>query len=367
MTTSKRPTLATAYRPEANSLNAIRLVLATMVIASHSYPIAFGLIQSREPLARVAYDRSEFGAVAVDGFFALSGFLLTSSWGRSRGVADFARRRLLRIYPAFVICVLACIVIVGPLTVPDVRSYFRNPLTYRLLKYLYLGRFWNELPYAFAQNPVPGIIDSSLWTIKYELYCYGLLVVWGCCRLLQPRPTLAFATTLLIFYAGADRMGLSLPLGLAPSYMPRLTTFFFAGAALYLWRNRVPMRADLFMLGLILCCTFPILRSWQAIVLPTAGLYCLFYIGTRQRPVLNRIGRSNDLSYGIYLYAWPIQQLLCQYCVGPGRPWTLTAATLPVVAVVAAASWVLIERPALRLKWFQRHGRSYPGTARAQV
>jgi peptidoglycan/LPS O-acetylase OafA/YrhL len=357
MTNRPTRTFADAYRSDANNLNAIRLLLAVAVIASHSFPIVFGLDAGRpwEPLTRLTGGHAELGALAVNGFFAVSGFLLAASWGRGRGVVNFAARRFLRIYPGFLVCVVACVTVFGPLSVRSagpgaVRAYFADRHAYLLLRYLYFGAFHNGLPGAWPNNPMAGVADSPLWTIKYEVYCYVMLIGLGLTRLLRPWPTLAAAIVCWAAYATLVGLGLHPGFALDPAYMPRLATFFLAGSSLYLWRARVPFHAGLFAAAIVVLVVTRTTPVWSTLVLPTAGVYCLFYLGCVAWPPTNGIGRRHDLSYGVYLYAWPIQQLLLQHGVGRGHPWALTAATLPVVLVVAAASWFGVEQPALSLK-----------------
>jgi peptidoglycan/LPS O-acetylase OafA/YrhL len=358
MPSLKNPqTLASAYRPEANNLNLVRLLLALAVIASHSYPIVFGLGpgDEAEPLARLTHHRTNLGAVAVDGFFAVSGFLLTASWLRRKGVGDFVRRRFLRIYPGFFVCLVAGVALLGPLSGVPARTYFGNPETYRPLRYLYFGRLFTGMPGVFNDNPLPGIANSPVWTIKYEVYCYALLIAWGSARLLRPWPTLVLAFACLTAYTVLDQLGLNLPLAMAPDYLPRLTAFFFGGAALYLWRDRVPVHPGLFAVAATTVAVTSRLWFWPSLVLATAGIYALFYLGTIRWGPTNAVGRRNDLSYGTYLYAWPIQQLLLKWGLGRGHPWLLTTTTVPAVLAIAAISWFAVERPALRLKGGGRH------------
>ena len=141
-----------------------------------------------------------------------------------------------------------------------------------------------------------------------------------------------------------------------PFYMPRLLTCFMAGAAVYLNRHRVPINGTLFVAAAIVLATTVRLAIWPCLVLPTAGLYCLLYVACLQCKPTNAVGRQTDLSYGVYLYAYPIQQLLVMHGFGAGRPWRLTGWALGPALVVAWFSWTFVERPVLRYKptYFRR-------------
>ncbi len=336
------------------------------MIASHSYVIAIGQRAgvAAEPLGRLTGHRTEMGSIAVDGFFAASGFLLAASWGRGKGLANFATRRFLRIYPGFLVCVLACVLLVGPAAGVMWSRYFADPVTYRLFRYLYFGPFMDALPGAFARNPLPELVNTSLWTIKFECYCYAILMVLGVIRLLRPAVIAGLA---IVCMAGLTFVSLSrreFGHGLNSYYMPRLVTFFFAGSALYLNRARVPFHAGLFAGAVAVTAATVTNPIWPTLILPTAGLYCMFYVACLRWPRTNRIGRRNDLSYGVYLYAFPIQQLLVYRGLGSGRPWLLTALTLPPVFVAAFISWVSVERPALQFKPTLRRRRPLPESQR---
>jgi peptidoglycan/LPS O-acetylase OafA/YrhL len=277
---------------------------------------------------------------------------LAASWssGKRGGVLNFATRRVLRIYPGFLVCVLACVFLVGPMSGVDIGPYFRNPATYQLLRYLYFGPFMDAVPGGFARNPLAGLVDTSLWSIKFEVYCYVLLILAGVARLLRPAPTLALATASMAGYAVIFLSGRHFGHGLDLWYMPRLATCFFCGSAAYLNRARVPMHPGLFAAAVALTVAAVRLPPWACLVLPTAGLYALLYVACLRCPPVYAVGRRTDLSYGVYLYAFPIQQLLIAHGWGVGSPWVLTALTLPLVVGIAWLSWTFVERPALRAK-----------------
>src|SRR4051794_11831245 len=90
----------------SNNFDFFRLAMATLVIYSHTFPLLYGSNQGIEPLARVTGGQLTFGALAVDVFFIISGFLITMSWQHSRGTFDFLKRRLRRIAPAYLCAML---------------------------------------------------------------------------------------------------------------------------------------------------------------------------------------------------------------------------------------------------------------------
>ena len=348
MTTSV--TLGSLLDTRKNNLNALRLFFALLVIVSHSYPLVFGLATGSdvEPLYRLSHGQIDFGSLAVNCFFLMSGFLLVLSWEKSRGFLDFMFKRVLRVYPGLTVCILVCIFVVGPLGGVDLHHYFQNRDTYRLLQYLALIRFWNSLPGVFANNPVPEIIDSSLWTIKYEIFCYIIIAIMGVARLVKVVPVLIALAATYLFYNIVSILHISLPLALAPDYMPRFLTYFLMGSAFYLLRDKIPHNR-IWLAVSVLAILFA-LHSGMRFVFPIFGAYCLFYFAFSPTIPLFGFGRKWDLSYGTYLYAWPIQQLLLQHVPVTQQPTILAIATIPLSLAAAAVSWALVERPFLEFK-----------------
>jgi len=348
------------YGSRKNNFNFLRLFFALLVILSHSYPIIYGTEAGREaePLYRWSHGQIDFGALAVDAFFMISGFLLVGSWENSPGVLNFAGRRILRIYPGLIGCMIFCVFIAGPLGGADLTTYFTNPDTYRLFQYVFMRNFWNSVPGAFPHNPTPEIINSSLWTIKYEIFCYICLALLGLVRLLKPVPLLTITLAIFVFYNVLILRNLqplfsldSLP-KIANDFlvdpMPRFLTFFLMGSVFYLWRDSIPHSTLLFALSLVL-----VLASYHYALdftLPLFGGYALLYLGLTPKFHLPWFDKY-DLSYGVYLFAWPVQQLALHYrWPGSDQPLLLFSLVLPPVFLLAALSWLCIEKPCLQFK-----------------
>lgn len=341
----KSTTLEDVFDPKSNSLNAIRLGLALAVIVSHSWAIGgFG----PEPEA----GGTRLGTWAVLGFFGISGYLITRSRFSGQSVINYYRGRVLRIFPAFIVCLFFMAFVLAPLSlvfdpqgswrVIDSISYFiRNlPLYPTYLMQFSIGDTLQHVPYR-------GVWNGSMWTLFWEAVCYALLGIGGTLlsrSALRRAVIAAFLICTVISFAGA--VGL-IPL---PDLLVRVLPLFIvfaAGSMLFLFADRVPVRPLTVAVAagaLAAAIAFGVVQSLGA--LPLAFLVMLL----GQALPLNRVGSRYDISYGVYIYAWPVQQYV--FLVG-GNDVPLPAVILISVAVTVFLAYIscrFIEKPALLLK-----------------
>ena len=161
----------TVQIPRENNFDLLRFLLAVSVIYSHSYPLTLGADEYAEPMKALSRGRTTIGSIAVDCFFIISGFLITQSWLRSKGFFDYLRRRILRIFPGYIVVLAVCHFVVAPLSGVDVSQTFSGERLRYLVGRMLTLRYYNE-PAAFPTNPYPFAINGSLWTIRYEFACY---------------------------------------------------------------------------------------------------------------------------------------------------------------------------------------------------
>ncbi|WP_298744250.1 acyltransferase [uncultured Microbacterium sp.] len=342
-------------RGRPNSLNLIRLALAAAVIVWHSYA-ALGL-----PYPAPEF-RNLLGALPVNGFFAISGFLIYRSWQNKPRVWDFLVARVVRIYPAFWACLIVTALVVAPIAVllqggsPLLQAFSVESLTY-VLKNATLAMFqWRigdsptEIPYTVSWN-------ASLWTLAWEFLCYLGLMVLGLLGMLRRRWLLAAAFAISI----ALNLLQMIPLFAVEviERVGRFSVFFLAGAivAQYSHRIRANWVVTIAALTLMTAC------AWgppSAIVIQApATALGLILLGGLANPKWAEL--RNDISYGVYIYAFPIQQLLVVAgATGLGLVWFSTLA-FTLTVPFAAISWFVIEKPALKLRsalgyrpWFKR-------------
>jgi peptidoglycan/LPS O-acetylase OafA/YrhL len=340
----RAPTVAAAMQRPYDNFALIRLGLALAVVVSHAFSVTTGMVAD-EPLA--ALTGFTLGEHAVNGFFAVSGFLVTMSYDR-RGWRDYVIARALRIAPGLVAATLVVALVFGAaLTRLPLWDYWRDPALWRFIAGT-LTTFKSNaaLPGVFADNPFTFPM-GTVWTLKYEVLCYFGVLGLGLCGLLRRNAVLILAAGLLCAVAGLDALRPDAPKGMQTAL--RLPLIFCLGGLLYLWRNRVRVSA-LAVVGLAgMAAAFSGTFLYHA-VLFTAESYAVLWLALA--PGLSRpaFDLKHDLSYGTYLYGWPVQQALHQ--VFPtAAALTLLGPSIGLTLAVAALSWFGIERPALALKF----------------
>ncbi|MFT3802104.1 MAG: acyltransferase [Burkholderiaceae bacterium] len=336
----------------ANNWNLIRLVLATMVLLTHSYALVTG-DPINEPLRRT-YGLT-LGTIAVDGFFVASGFLVTASVTRERGIAYFVASRCLRIYPGLWVMLLLTVFGLGAwCTTLRWADYLGSARTLGYLARtatLVTGvRF--ELPGVFASNPFASVFNGSLWTLPYEVGAYAcLFAVSLAARICEPRDRRITLGRLVLGAWLLSLLGLwgAGATGSAWTTTLRLLQMFFAGAALHGLRDRLrPTRVAIAGVALSFVALFAhpvVLKIGYPLLLPL--LVVLAAHGDAGR--LRGAGRFGDYSYGIYIYAFPVQQ--CLIFVGQGASVAeLAVKSFVVTLALAVASWHLVEKPCIGRK-----------------
>ena len=345
---------ACASRRE-NNFDVLRLLGATLVLASHSFVVT----GAAEP--RIGH--WPLGTFGVEVFFAISGFLIAMSWLRRPSLRGFAVRRALRILPALAVTVVLCAFALGPLvTGLSAPSYLTDPATpgYVVdnLVSVATGGFGHQialnLPGVFLSHP-DHTVNVSLWTLPIEVRAYGLVALLGLVGLLSrtvvPVAVAFFALSVIPGVVDLPLLGAPLDfLRGADGLAAHLTAMFFVSAAFYRYRERVPLRLDLAaasLLALVLSLGTPLERPVLLVAIP----YLVLCVAYRSSSRLSRLTSPGDVSYGIYLFAFPVQQTVYELWGGQGpSPALLALIAFPVAYLLALASWHGIEQRALRLK-----------------
>ncbi len=328
---------------QQNNFDTLRIISALVVAFSHAVPLSYGS-NSLEPVWRLSKEQATAGTTAVVIFFVISGYLITQSFVKSQDVYRFAMARMLRIVPALLVVLVVLAFVAGPLlSILPATAYFAAAQTYRfvLLNVSFLGTT-GELPGVFAHNPFPNTVNGSLWTLHYEVECYLLVLVLGALGLLN-RVT---AVALLMLGLAASALWLGGARG-------EMMAYFLAGSAIF--QLRLPLLGWVALLCTVLWAA-ALMTSGLRIASATAGAYVIIYLAMSPSVRLPRLTRWGDLSYGIYIWAYPVQQLVASALAGRQHWWLNLAFSLPVILALSWLSWHFVEAPALRLKPARRTG-----------
>lgn len=332
----------------ANNFDFLRLLFSSLVIFSHSFALTN---TSPEILSQYSNGQLSFGGLAVDVFFIISGFLIMNSLRFSKSAKSYLWKRCLRLFPAlFFMLIFSCLIISIVYTGNNVfkekalYKYFFDNLT------LYKVRY--AIPSVFEKNPYPNAINGSLWSLSYEFSMYIILLL---VFKFKENKNIVFifliSLYLLCIYGQFNSDILKTffsEIHLDTGQLYRLATLFLAGSILSMLDiqkfNKRPIKLLLFVL--ILAAIYFNVYSYFSIVL-TPVLVIL--VGLSYSPVLNYIpAKIGDLSYGIYIYGFLIQQTFMNYL--PLNPYTLTVYSLFVTYVLSFTSWHLVEKKCLRFK-----------------
>ena len=341
-----RIVLGDVAQGQDNNFNLIRFLAAIAVLVSHAWPITGGA-GTIEPLQ--AGLGHSLGSLAVFIFFALSGFFIAGSYERSKSALRFTMARAARLFPGLAVSLIFVAFVMGPV-VSDLGlgTYLTHPETGAfVLRNLGLVNLQYSLPGVFDTLPYP-TVEGSIWTLVYEVLCYGMVFAVGVLGLLIRRRAM-FAV--FVIYALVWCAPLLVRVELHPSiaHLRNLSLPFVVGVAFWVWRDRVVLSVPI-CVGMIVAA---IVAHETALSYPTLVLalsYGAFWLGHVPRGIVRRFNRLGDYSYGIYIYAFPLQGLAI-WLWGPMGPALNIALALPMTLICAVASWHWVERPALVLAW----------------
>ena len=339
----------------------LRIFLAVSVLATHSFLIAQGNIHQFEskPYTLLYW-------VILPLFFALSGFLITGSAMRLK-LKDFLINRGIRIVPALAVDICIAALIIGPIfTTFPLRQYFTSYEFYAYFANI-TGIIHYILPGVFEQNPFPATVNGSLWTVPFEIGCYvimSLFIITGVLKSKGKALSATIVTTayIVVSYSPSfhvlDHLGTRLHTLMDHFFADRgnfLYSYFMVGSMFYLFRYKIPFHPGV----LVLClATFLLFAYGWFDFLPDLTrklsmmpfvIYILVYVGMVKIPPLP-IYRHGDYSYGVYLYGYPIQQVIVMLFPSVTSPYLHFAISLPLVMLVAMFSWHCIEKPILRVR-----------------
>jgi len=340
----------------------LRLIGSLLVVIEHCAPLTN---PSRLTLLPESWGFSP-GYTALMGFFAMSGFQIADSWQRDPCWWRFAGKRVLRIWPPLLAVVIVTALVIGPLvTTLSVREYFASSATWGyIVNNAGLYTLQHPLPGVFENNPYPWSANGSLWTLPMELTGYlivfglGLVAAFTRYRWLTVVALIALVALDRRFEASIGDPGtgggfLSLPIGSAVAFL----VAFAVGVVLVAYRDVVTLSPAV---------AWALVGIHAAVVTTEIGPFTLPFVAGYGAVVLahhwpSRLEGYDQWvygSYGLYIWAFPLQQLLIM--AGLDRQWSLTLAAVPAAYVAGLLSWRYVEEPTMSLRRYLAPRRRRP-------
>jgi peptidoglycan/LPS O-acetylase OafA/YrhL len=285
-------------------------------------------------------------------FFSLSGYLIATSWQREPRLLPFLQKRALRIFPALIVLTFASAFVLGPVfSQLPVREYLAHPMTWQYLSNAILAPAYS-LPGVFQTVPYVGTVNGSLWSLPVEFVCYLIVPVVAFVPS-RFRSGVYIALAALFTISSSLMIAETVDVVLYSSSLAQATTvwpYFMVGAAIASGPKMFPLRLDLALIGLIVATLASSIQPMVGgylwvLVIP----YVVISLGSATTRGISSAGRFGDFSYGTYLYAFPVQQVVLTVLPGLSLATSILV-TVVLTTALAVASWHLIEKQALKLK-----------------
>jgi peptidoglycan/LPS O-acetylase OafA/YrhL len=364
----KAASLGDLFDARRNAFGFLRFALASLVIFSHCYSVGgFGF----DPLETLSSQRLSLGILAVAMFFILSGFLITRSALQAPSVGRFLWHRFLRIFPGYWVCLIFCAFMMAPLIFQleyghALRIFSMSPLSpqsfvagnFAILHFrsLSIAGVVNVMPWSIglimSHNPCRWIVNGSLWTLPYELICYLGVAGFAALQILRRARGIVFSVFVIswamhILACCSPQLFHDCFPQRAMSALVMFCLYFSAGSVCYLYRERIR-----FSRGLVCgaCCLLAgdLCAGYFGIIAPVALPYVFLWLACKL-PIRHFDARA-DYSYGLYIYAFPLQQTLVFLHVHLIGFAGLFACTFLLSLSFAIASYWFVEAPCLRWK-----------------
>jgi peptidoglycan/LPS O-acetylase OafA/YrhL len=337
---------------QANNFDLLRILFAWFVIVSHAYVLNGD--GATDPLFELTQQTFLFSFIGVKGFFIISGYLIFKSMMVSTSIFEYLVKRVLRIFPALAVVLLITLVAVYFVYPTNLPPFFSNKEVYAY----FLGNVILFKPHFFISGIFSGLpssaINGSLWTIEYEFFFYLFILFFFFIRSQKKQLIIAlsvvvvlFLVVRLFFYDWTVQTHFFIPL--EPLF--DLGSYFLMGSLLSCFDfDNIPAKntiAAVLLMALAASVYFKVGHTVVYFTLP----FLVIYVGKQTSKVATWVHASiGDPSYGIYLYAFPLQQLLIYWY----RPSTLILFLVSTIGafIFGYLSWIFIEKKALALKQY---------------
>lgn len=341
-----------------NNYDFIRFLAASFVIITHAYALK-GIGDGNDFLGQLIGPSYPFSFFGVRIFFLISGYLILQSFERKKSYIDYLWKRLLRIIPGLFVLIIFMIFVFGPFfSVYPIKDYFTNAQTYQMLWSVTIYRLNGFLPGVFIENKEV-VLLGSLWTLPYEFSMYIGVMILGAFKMLDKK-RFNFAVWIIliiicVFYPTYFESIISrwyIPFFRLKFWdLVEFSCFFLGGMLVHQFRDKIVFKFNIFLLILLLFTVNVYFNNQliERLMIYSLLPYVIFYLGNIKGR-LNHFGRFGDFSYGIYIYGFPIQQMLVFLTKNESSVFYIQVLSFAIVLPLSILSWHLVEKPVLAFK-----------------
>lgn len=332
-----------------NNFGIIRLMGAVMVIIGHMYTLL------GQGVPTLLWNSVNSIGVAI--FFTIGGYLITLSWLREPKFKTYIIKRVFRIFPALIVCILLSVIVIGPLmTNLPINEYYSNPLTWAYMKNCLLYIHY-ALPGVFADNICVGTVNGSIWCLPVEFLMYLLIPIYISLGSKLPEKMQKWyygIATVLVIVAGSvwttwyyDTHFVFY--GMDFSQIMQIVPYYFIGSLFAVCKLEKILNLQIAMVVTIFAsgmCFLPAPFCFlaQYLVIP----YVILSLALAAKPVFSVFNKI-DISYGMFLFGFIIQQMLIQIFVHRGwtlNVWILMTLSILLSGIMGSLTEKIVEKPA---------------------
>ncbi len=336
----KGPLSDAIERKEANAFNLLRLIAASAVIFGHSFVLSRDGRDWVDPV-KVLTANYLSGTIAVAVFFVISGIFIAQSFDRDPSLLRFSLRRIARIWPGLIVCLLFSAMLGAVFSSVDWGTLWGQRAVF--WRYVVNGarlQFDWYLPGAFPDRPNSSI-NGSLWSLTLEVRMYVILACLGVIGLAFRREAIL---PLMLFFVALGFATPEFVVAITPlvrhAFVPCI--YFLVGMVIYAYREGV--RVSWRQIGFALAIVVVSEGLLKEVALHAAIIASVVRFG--MSPEAAKLQLPADYSYGVYLYGFPVQQVVATWMPG-ANPYVMTLLAIPTAFVLAVASWQLVEKPGI--------------------
>lgn len=334
-----------------NNFDFLRLLFAFFVIISHSFILSGA--ENCDWLCKFTNGRLYFSYLGLRGFFVISGFLIFQSLERSKGVVDYYWKRFLRIFPGLFFVLLITVMLSLFVYEGGVLSYFTNISIWTYIpNNLSLYNLQYNIQGVFENNPYKSAINGSLWTLCYEFSFYIILSLLIFLKSTNTKKILIFLGYFCLLIVNSfyfDRFPDANLYSINSKYVLDFGFYFMSGSLLAATNINKSKHLNYFLYGFLFLFIVTVFYNLSLFLFYLSLPFIITALGLKSFPVINNLGNKiGDFSYGVYIYAFPIQQALMYYF--DLRYLNLIFYSTVLSLVAGYFSWNLIEKKFMKFK-----------------